>query len=268
MYDGYLVKRIRLEEEIGMSNHKLEWSEYPVIFQRICKSVFLKDGYYSYSDAFSYLSNVSMSSRKEVIQYILMNNRFFADCMYPLELHEKYWTANLDIIFIILKKAEVALNIVKKEICTGIPAMTSYDKYDLVAASQYINFYFFTHHVYAGWKKMQYFRMNKITTDTINNTEKLLTRIVSDNLLNNIEFTSCDEIYMAGMEYWQEPLAWAYHEFRYSDAAKILYRYYRHYYQQLSGKCECIGEIPCLRELVLATKKRLICIKDELYKKL
>ena len=245
------------------------WEGYPDKLKDICISCFCADGRKTPQDGIAFLINVQDTTLKSyvgksVMAYACWVNRFFGDCMFPLELHEDDWINNISRIKTILKCARKSLqDIAVKE---GINSYYHKDEEgylnpdkDIVAISQNLDMFLYISYLFSHEQKKMITCLDRIVDGTCQNIRFLLNHKEIDRLLKMVTISE-DSFYIHGMEYWYEPASWLFHE----SISDQLCGEVTFLFLELIKKLEKL-EVP---ESRIMYKDKIICLMKQRYNEL
>lgn len=213
------------------------WESFPAEFREMCLVISSNNSDYCVPGVINYL----LDKRKEVedpngevshYRFALWVDHFFSTCLYPLEGRKKAWLTNMKSIHLLLRSYEDMLGELFQYDRTNKghreEDMIAY-QCDLTCLSQRLNVYFYTYYQFANNRDQCKERMATILADSKNNISYLLTHETAAMLFYR-EWIEDDDFYYPGIEYWQEPLSWLYHDVQ----------VYEHEYGLLSSYAEYV----------------------------
>lgn len=234
------------------------WESFPAEFREMCLVISSNNSDYCVPGVINYL----LDKRKEVedpncevshYRFALWVDHFFSTCLYPLEGRKKAWLTNMKSIHFLLRSYEDMLG-----------DLFQYDRInkghreedmivyqcDLTCLSQRLNVYFYTYYQFANNKTKCKERMATILADSNNNISYLLTHENAAMLFSR-EWIEDDDFYYPGIEYWQEPMSWLYHDVQVYEHEYGLLSSYAEYVECLK-KCEYRPENEDVRKKLIA----------------
>ena len=217
-----------------------ERSVYPQKFRDICTSVYMEDEKYDITDGIEYLKKYAKadgysSDKTNAAAYVRWIDKFFGECMFPLELHDDDWERFVsDIVFLLETsyKRLVFINGRKPNFSDNHKTKESFmDEQDLIHIFHNMDVYLYIAYMKSGrfFDQKTYVVRERLLRASVQNVEYLLNHKEAE-ILKALDRGAIKDLYLHGMDYWQEPLAWLYHEATYNrmtcDLAKIYDCYY------------------------------------------
>lgn len=238
--------------------HGEVWDSFPAEFREMCLVISSNHSDYCIPGAIRYL----MDKRKEVedadsgvscYHYALWVDHFCITCLYPLEGRRKAWLDNLADLKRLLTTYEELLSDLFLYVRTSGGHRTEETilyPYDLICLSQRLNVYFYTYGQFAQDEKTCRDRLSLILEDSKANVSYLLVHENGAALFKN-EWVEDDDFYYPGIEYWQEPLSWLYHDAPAYNGEHGLVSAYSEYAEHLKT-CEFLPENKDVRRQLMA----------------
>ncbi len=245
---------------------KKAWKGFPVRFADMCRSIFSGDGKYTERDALIFLQSVHMddacNAKKGQLRFLSWVDRFFGDCMYPMEFKQSVWENEKTLITEVLEKAYNAAMKLDPDIYQNGHRVKEAvnNENEVTVMLQDLDVYLFTCFVCSKRIKMSEIVLERICEATKRN---LLQLIKYENAESLITFPEEKEaFYFKGEEYWQEPLAWIFHESLMGKWAWVMVKKYKDYWdflKTLETECSRTGLI---QKLLRQEEERLLCLCD------